>query len=144
MASPEDPPTPPQGARTPSLAPASIALAIGGRVARAGTPRLCERVRALLEGSDTKLVVCDVGALIDPDVETIDALARAQLTARRLGGRVRLRNASSELQELLSLAGLCDVVPLHGGLRLESWGQAEEREQGRGVEEEADPHDPTG
>jgi hypothetical protein len=85
--------------------------------------------------------VCDVGAVFDPNLVTVDALARLQLTARRLGHRVRLRHASRELQELLALVGLRDVVPLCAGLPLEPRGQPEEREQSRGVEEEADPGD---
>ena len=74
-------------------------------------------------------IVCDVGELA-PDVHAVDALARLQLTARRLGLEIRLRHASSELQELLAFAGLRDV------LRVETGGQAEEREERVGVEEE--------
>jgi anti-anti-sigma regulatory factor len=48
--------------------------------------------------------------LADPDLRTIDALARIQLSARRLGRELRLRNASSELAELLDLAGLRGVI----------------------------------
>ncbi len=96
-----------------------------------------------MEGSDADVVVCDVGALVNPDAAAIDALARLQLTARRSGGQVRLRNASSRLQELLFLMGLSDVLPLWRELRLESSGQAEQREEPRGVEEKADPADPT-
>ena len=63
-------------------------------------------------------LVCDVGALV-PDAAAIDALARLQLHARRLGAEIRLRHASRELQELLDFAGLGDV------LRVEAGGQAE-------------------
>jgi hypothetical protein len=63
-------------------------------------------------------IVCDAGAF-PPDVATIDSLARLQLTARRLGLELRLRHASSELQDLLAFAGLRDV------LRIEAGGQAE-------------------
>ncbi len=94
-------------------------------------------------GSDADVVVCDVGALVNPDAAAIDALARLQLTARRLGRQVWLRNASARLQELLFLMGLSDVLPLWRELRLESSGQAEQREESRGVEEKADPADPT-
>jgi hypothetical protein len=38
--------------------------------------------------------------------------------------------------------GLADVVPLCAALPLETRGEAEERKQARGVEEEADPDDP--
>jgi hypothetical protein len=63
-------------------------------------------------------IVCDVASLA-PDAAAIDTLARLQLTARRVGLELRLRHASSELQDLLAFAGLRDV------LRLEAGGQSE-------------------
>jgi ABC-type transporter Mla MlaB component len=117
-------------------------LVITRPIARSDIPGLCESVREVLKGSDADLVVCDVAALVDPDAVTVDALARLQLTARRCGRRVRLRHACGELQDLIALMGLSDVVPLAPGLSLEPWGEAEEREPARRVEEEADPGDP--
>src|SRR4051812_34674793 len=70
---------------------------------------LCERLRTVLATSDAEVVVCDVGAL-PANVRTIEALARLQLTARRLGRRIRLQRASPELEQLLAFAGLADVV----------------------------------
>lgn len=116
-------------------------LVVGGPIARPDVPGLCRRVRVVLEGTDAGLVVCDVGALADADAVTVEALARMQLTARRLGHSIRLRRASGELQDLLALTGLCDVLPRGAGLGLER--QPEEREQVRGVEEEVEPDDPT-
>jgi len=55
-------------------------------------------------------IVCDVGALASPDACAIDMLARLQLAARRAGSTIVLRNASAELQELVSFAGLSDVL----------------------------------
>jgi len=98
--------------------PRTILFVIGGPIACADVPGLCERVRVLADGSDAEVVVCDVGALVDPDAVTVDALARLQLTARRLGRRVRLRHASAELQELLAFVGLDEVVPFQRRLRL--------------------------
>ena len=66
-------------------------------------------------------IVCDVGALA-PDVAAVDALARLQLNARRLGYEIHLRDASVDLQDLLDFVGLSDV------LRVEAGGQAEKRE----------------
>jgi hypothetical protein len=80
-------------------------------------------------------IVCDVGT-VKPDVHTIDALARLQLAAGRLGLDVRLRHASADLQDLIALAGLRDV------LRVEPGGQPEEREERVGVEEERELRDP--
>lgn len=134
----------PLNALRPPPEPSTTLLVLRGPIARADIPALCERVRVLLTDMDADLVVCDVGALADPDAVAVDALARLQLTALRLGRRVRLRHARGDLQELPALVGLCDVLPLSAALPLDPRGQAEEREQARGVEEEADPGDPTG
>jgi hypothetical protein len=96
----------------------------------------------VLLDDDPGWVVCDVSD-VAPDVAAVDALARLQLTARRLGLDVGLRNASPELLELISLVGLCDVLAVCAGSRIEPGGQTEEGEQSLGVEEEADPADPT-
>jgi anti-anti-sigma regulatory factor len=82
-----------------------------------------------------RTIVCDVSAL-DPDALTIDALARLQLSSRRVGLEIRLRHASNELQELLAFVGLDEV------LRLEAGGQPEQREQRVGVEEERELDEP--
>ena len=78
---------------------------------------------------------CDVGS-VTPTATAIDALARLQLNARRLGLELRLRHASSELQELIAFAGLDEV------LRVEPRGKPEEREERRRVEEERQLDDP--
>jgi hypothetical protein len=80
-------------------------------------------------------IVCDVGALC-PDAAAVDALARLQLAARRIGLEIRLRHASSELQGLLVFVGLDEV------LRVEVGGQSEEREDRLGAEEERQLDDP--
>ena len=85
-----------------------------GPIARESIPAICERARILLEACDAGRVACDVGALAEPDVVTIDGLARLQLTARRLGYRVELQRACGELEELLVLTGLSDVLPCAG------------------------------
>jgi ABC-type transporter Mla MlaB component len=132
---------PPSAPRPPGEPDATVVV-LSGPIARADIPALCDRARVLLEGCGADLVVCDVGALDDPDAVTVDALARLQLTARRLGRGIRLSQACGELRELLALMGLKDVLPVGAVLPLEPRGQAEEREQGLGVEEEADPGDP--
>jgi ABC-type transporter Mla MlaB component len=106
-------------------------------------PELCERVRGCLERSDADEVLCDVRALVGTDAATVDALARLQLTARRLGRRIHLRHASSELRELLEFLGLGETVPCCAPLRVEPGGKTEEREQGRRVQEGVEPDDPT-
>ena len=112
-------------------------LTIGGRLAPADIPVLCERV--LTVGSSG--VDCDVGEVSEPDLAAVDALARLQLFAKRRGSRIRLLHASEELRGLLALTGLSEVVPC--ALRLEARGESEEGEEVLGVEEEADPGDLT-
>jgi ABC-type transporter Mla MlaB component len=119
---------------------------MSGPVARDAIPAMCERARRLLQGCDAGPVACDVGAIAEPDATTIDALARLQLTARRLRRRVELRSACEELEDLLTLTGLLGVLTVGGPVvasAVEAWGEPEQREQALGVEEEADPRDPT-
>ena len=69
------------------------------------------------------------------DLGTVDALARLQLAARRSGLELRLRHVSDELLELITFVGLAEA------LGLEPRGEAEEREQRVGVEEERELDD---
>ena len=62
----------------------------------------------------------------------VEALARLQLAARRMGLDLRLHVVSRELRDLIQLAGLTQV------LGVEPRGQPEEREQRVGVEEEGE------
>jgi ABC-type transporter Mla MlaB component len=142
LAAPEESPATSVSGQPPSPQPSAIDLALGGAIARADIPALCERARAVLEGSDDARFVCDVGALVEPDAVTVDALARLQLTARRLGRRIQLHHACGELQELLAFVGLTDVVPCaESGVKAR--GKAEDWEQAGGVQEEADSGDET-
>jgi hypothetical protein len=45
-----------------------------------------------------------------PDLSVIDRLARLQVAARRAGCSVRLRDAPSQLRELIDLAGLSGII----------------------------------
>jgi ABC-type transporter Mla MlaB component len=126
----------------PPPEPSAIVLALGGPIAREEIPGLCERVGSMLEGSGRGPVDCDVGAL-EPDAVTVDAMARMLLTARRLGHRVRFKDAPPELWGLLRLMGLDEVLPCGATSGVEPRGQPEEREQTRGVQEERDPGDAT-
>ena len=112
---------------------------LDGPIDRAGIPALCERVRALLEEGHGEVVICDVGEVVDPDAVAVDALARLHLTAKRLGYRLHLLDTGEELRDLLDLMGVADVF---ARLPLESRGEAEQREQVLGVEEERDSGEP--
>jgi hypothetical protein len=119
-------------------------LVVAGPIADGDVPRLCERLRAVIASSDAELVVCDVAAL-PANARAIEALARLQLTARRLHRRIRLQRAAPGLEHLLQFVGLADVVPVSptstplGGQRGRN---AEEGEHPRRVEEGVDRDDP--
>ena len=108
----------PDGARsdpTGASPTRTVDFVVKGPITPADIPRLCARARALMDGGDVDLVVCDVRGLGEPDGVAVDALARLQLAARRRGCRVALRHASIDLLGLLALAGLSDIVPLEPG-----------------------------
>ncbi len=76
--------------------------------------------------------MCDVAGIGPPGLAAVDALARMQLTARRAGGRIRLRDPAPALGALLRLVGLAFEVE----------GQAEEGEPAGGVQEAVESGDP--
>ena len=76
-------------------------------------------------------LVCDASAL-EADVRSVDHLARMQLAAHRIDLHVKLRRVPQELHALLTFMGLADA------LGVEPVGQAEQREDALGVEEEGE------
>ncbi len=122
----------------PDHPPKRMRLVVDG----ADLPLLPDRVRVELSRGHADVVEFEVGALISPDLWTIDALAQACLAGRRDGCELRLSDASTELRELLDFCGLAQAVPCVAGSGLEGEGQPEGREEPRGVEEEGDPADP--
>ena len=107
-----------------------------------------EEVESVVAGEWSKalLVMVDgdeeivVGHLVcrRADLGAVDALARLQLTARRSGCTLRLRDVSPTLGDVLGLVGLGELV----ASVVEVGGQTEGREQ-LGVEEVVDGHDPS-
>jgi ABC-type transporter Mla MlaB component len=85
-------------------------MAIAAPIDATDVPALCAQVRELLIATGSGVVFCDLGALTTADLATVNALARLHLTAVRCGGKIRLRDVSSELHELLALIGLCGVI----------------------------------
>jgi hypothetical protein len=116
--------------------PAIAVLVIAAPIADGDVAGLCERLRAVAQASAGEVVVCDVRAL-SADARTVDALARLQLAARRLGCRIHLHRASRELDALLSFLGLAEVVGSVG----RRGRQPEQPEQPLGVEERVDRDD---
>jgi ABC-type transporter Mla MlaB component len=119
----------------------TMVVIVDGRIARDDAPDLCAKLTELLNNSDAERVVCDVGALVNPDIGTVDVLARLALTARRLGCQVQLRHARPRLQNLVGLVGLCGAGSPSERLPLEVEGQAEQWEHASGVEERGQPGD---
>lgn len=99
-------------------------------------------MRALLgtggRGDRDRVVVCDVAGLGPPGLAAVELLARLQLTARRAGGRIRLRDPAPALLALLGLVGLTFDVEVER----QGEGQTEEREPALCVEEAVEPGDP--
>lgn len=79
--------------------------------------------------------VLDCGDIVEPTVETLGEICRFKLDAGRAGCDLELRDVRPSLIELLNLAGLAALL-------LEGEGQAEQREQPGGVEEEGELLDP--
>jgi anti-anti-sigma factor len=94
-------------------------LVVAGHVSAGDLPALCTRLAACVAAMDGGVVVCDVRGLANADAVALDALARLQLTARRLGGRIRLRGASPDLRDLLAFTGLSAVLPLEVAVLVE-------------------------
>ena len=88
----------------------TVAFAVRGPISQSDLQGLCDRVCAVLRQSAAPRALCDV-ATVGPDAVTVEALARLQLAARRLGCQVHLENASPELVDLVSFMGLEDVLP---------------------------------
>ncbi|MEV6755916.1 STAS domain-containing protein [Streptomyces sp. NPDC051214] len=109
-------------------------LTLTGTLDREATHRLCEEARAALQATGAKVLVCDVADVGPPVLAAIDTLARLQLTARRAGGRIRLRNPAPALRELLDLVGL--------PMEIEMGRQAEQREPPGRVQEAVEARDP--
>jgi ABC-type transporter Mla MlaB component len=87
----------------------TIDFAVRGPIGRGDLPGLCDRVCGLFARDRPAVAFCDVAG-VPADAVTVDALARLQLAAQRHGCRVHLRNASSELHELVAFMGLRDVL----------------------------------
>jgi hypothetical protein len=142
-----------RGSRPP-VGPLPEMLVMPSAPSRADVESMHDDVRELAgcEGDP----MCDVGDVAEPDADTIDALARLQLLALRVGVRFRFSSACEELRDLLALTGLADVLPCEqppcdpprraassgSSSSVEPLGQAEQREHALRVEKERDPRDP--
>jgi hypothetical protein len=119
----------------------TVVLALSRPIGPGDIEGICERALAILAGSAPKRVLCEVGDDVERDAVVVDALARLQLIAKRLGLRIHVRPACPELKGLVRLMGLEEEVPFLSELRVEPVWEPEERKEGLGLEEEADPDD---
>ncbi|MFJ8788107.1 STAS domain-containing protein [Streptomyces sp. NPDC102462] len=107
-------------------------LVLTGPVARDEVTGLCDDLRGLLAVTGPRVVIVDVGGLGPPGLWAVELLARLELTARRAGARIRLRDAGPALRALLDLVGL----------RFQLERQPEQGEPAGGVEETVQTGDP--
>ena len=114
--------------------PSTVTVHALRSVTRAEIPALCADLAERLRGRGAGVVICDVTAVGEPDVVTVEALARLRLTARRHGCALHVYGADQRLLTLLSFLGLGDALTQAGG-------KAEERKQVGGVEEVVDGRD---
>jgi STAS domain-containing protein len=95
-------------------------------------------------GTRTDLV-CDAGAARAVDLGTLDTLARLALAARRHRLSLVVEHPPRALVDLLELCGLAVLLARLQSDRagsVEAGGQAEQRKEALGIEEEHDPGDP--
>lgn len=81
-------------------------IRVDGLLAAHAIPQLCEQLVILVDCAGVGRLVVDLGRLDEPDLATVDALARLALAARRHRARVTVRTSNGALEQLLRLAGL--------------------------------------
>lgn len=103
------------------MADSAILFALGPAITRAAIVDRCADLAALLRQHErgqmpeherrTSVVVCDVSEVSQPDMVTVEALARLRLTARRHGWTLLVGGAGPDLRALLHLLGMTEVIP---------------------------------
>lgn len=97
---------------------AAVVLRLSGRAEPGDGEALSRLVDRAVTEQHAVLVLCHVGAVEPPpDILLVGALAEAQLMAQRLGRRLHLQASGAQLRQLLSLAGLDEVLPCCPGVR---------------------------
>jgi hypothetical protein len=85
------------------------------------------------------VIAWDASQIVDPDALALEALARLQLSAHRLGVTIQVQNACPALVDLIALAGLTDVLVIaDSGVEVDR--QVEQGEEAR-VDEEVQRRD---
>ena len=100
----------------PESGPASPArteppeLSLSGHVGPDRAAELCAEVRSTACARPDDPLSCAVGRVEDPDLGTLEALARMAVAARRLGRGFELVGARPDLRGLIVFAGLGGVL----------------------------------
>jgi hypothetical protein len=97
------------GARAVCPGLVRVGFTIHGPIEPADLPGLCDRLLRLLRLTGATCVDCVTDPLVRPDAVAVDAVARLQLAAQRSAARIRLRETSAELRDLMTFMAL-DVV----------------------------------
>lgn len=93
-----------------------LIVVVEGPLDPAHARQVCAALRAELSESDVSAVACRGMGLIDPNLATVDMLARLRLATHRIGCAMRVDDPSPRLQELLLLAGLDTILaPFESG-----------------------------
>src|SRR4051794_30633733 len=97
-------------AETEPYATCGLDVRVDGLLAPHAVPRLCEQLVVLVDCAGVRRLTVDLGQLAEPDMATIDVLARLALAARQRGASVTVRTTNGALEQLLGLAGLTALV----------------------------------
>ena len=87
----------------------SMCVAIREVTSAAELEDLCARARTLLLATRAGVLITDVGQA-PVDLQTVHAIAKLSLTARRMGRRMQLRHVSPALADLVAFVGLADIL----------------------------------
>lgn len=89
------------------------AFVVEGPIDRDDIPALCARVTRFIAGIDGhgETIVCELTRTVTPTGDTVEALARLQLTALRLGHRLQLGPCCPTLRTMLDHIGFSEVIP---------------------------------
>ena len=92
------------------LASCGLEVRVDGLLAAHAVPRLCEQMVLLVDCAGVTRLEVDLGQLDQPDLATVDALARLALVAGRRDAKVTVSTTNGALEQLLRLAGLGVLV----------------------------------
>ena len=93
-----------------SIGPGTLTVGIDAQVCGIDAAWLRLHLPRLLAFSGAAVVICDLRRLREPDLSTVDAVARVRGNAERLGQRLQVYGATEPLHGLCALVGLRDIL----------------------------------